>query len=726
MYLQARENADQRVPCGGSIVPGPFTPRSIGMIQQFLIRFTGTLNRRRAYAATHPMVRAAEEQLLEAANAALAGRSTLSIGVARTELLIDGEPWKGKSAVASELATRLHKRGVGAITLEEGVSLSDLRNALTWLATDPDSTTAAAPQDGGVHITHMAYDHLVLDDAIREAENAVASLWHALAELAGMRATDAAPVVTDDELFTDLDQLAHATRNHVAGLDTDAIVSALRNVLHKPVVARRTAVAVMELTNHVSTTSDAGRALIAGQLDSLLDRLGRESITPIMKSLADTAQQQRFTTQVVDALPLTTAAQWLNTTAEASEHPMSQQMLRLMTKLSTLADDRDDLPSEAAFRDATHELVSGWTLEDPNPAAHAELLDRIASFERTSSGRSGRTAAATHSIVESGRLVQMALELDTTGDDSVAAAEALVAAGAGRRLMEWINHAGQTTSAAMLYSVATSERAVRQLLLAEPVDRLDARALLELLDASSAGVLLDVLSESTTRGTRLIVRQRLTEFGDVIVPELLRRLDDAPWYVIRNILSILHELAAENSAASASSEGMLRLLDHPQVQVRVEAMRLLLLMDPITRDDALRRALSDVNDRVVTVAIEALGESAQLNGTLPEHLVARLTSMVDAGQRADSLRARAVRALAPLRTDAMRDWLVGVATRRTRILRRLKLNEPTLTAISALQVLMRVYRDDPAAAPIRAVARRDATDPRWAERENGMPMEYAS
>ncbi|HYW51476.1 MAG TPA: hypothetical protein VE861_12770 [Gemmatimonadaceae bacterium] len=696
------------------------------MIQQFLTRFTGTLNRRRAYAPTHPMVRAAEEQLLEAANAALAGRSTLSIGVARTELLIDGEPWKGKSAIASELATRLHKRGVGAITLEEGLSLSDLRDALTWLATEPDGTTATPPQQGGVHITHMAYDHLVLDDAIREAENAVASLWRALAELAGVRATDTALPTAGDELFTDLDELAEATRNHVAGLDTDAIVTALRTVLHEPVVARRVAVAVMELTNHVSTTSDEGRSMIAVQLGSLLDRLGRESMTPIVRSLADTALQQRFATQVVDALPLSTAAQWLNTTAEASDHPMSQQMVRLMTKLSTLADDRGDLPSEAAFRDATHELVSGWTLEDPNPAAHAELLDRIAGFERMSIARPGRNASSMLSIVESARLVQMALELDTVGDDSVAAAEALVAAGAGRQLMEWITGAGQTASAAELYGVATGSRAVRQLLLNEPVDRLDARALLELLDVSSAEVLLDVLSESTTRGTRLIVRQRLTEFGDVIVPELLRRLDDAPWYVIRNILSILHELAAHNSAAGASSEGMLRLLDHPQVQVRVEAMRLLLLMDAVTRDDALRRALSDASDRVVTVAIDALAESAQADGALPGHLVARLTSMVDAGQRADSLRAKAVRALAPICSDALRDWLISLATRRTRILRRLTLAEPTQTAISALQVLMRVYRDDPAAGPIRAVARRDATDPRWTERENGMPVEYAS
>ena len=701
------------------------------MIQQFLTCFTGTLNRRRAYAATHPMVRAAEEQLLDSVYAALAGRSTLSIGVARHELLIDGEPWKGRVAVASELATRLHKRGVGAMAFEDGVTLAALREALTWLASDPDGSAGAPPSDGGVHITHMRYDHLVLDDAVRDAEHAVASLWRALAEMAGMRPADVSPgsdppaVAQTDDVYTDLDVILNPQRDTVAGLDTDAIVAALRAVIGQPVIARRTAVAVMELTNRVSGTSEEGRILIGTHLDSMMTRLGDDSLLPIMRSLADTAQQQRFAKQVVDALPLAAASRWLSTAATAAERPMSHQMLRLMTKLATLADERDDLPSEAAFRDATHELVNGWTLQDPNPAVHAELLDRIASCERTDSGSPGHNAITERSIVESSRLVQMALELDTTGEDSLAAVETLVAVGAGQQVMSWITQAGPTESARVVHLTATSERAVRQLLLTEPVDRLDARALLAMLDASSTDTLLDILAESTTRGTRLIVRQRLIEFGDVIVPEMLRRLDDAEWYVVRNILSILHELGPEDSASTEATDGMLRLLDHPKVQVRLEALRLLLL-DPVVRHEAVRRALGDSTERVVAEAITAIADSAQSGQPVPEHHAVILRAMVDAGERSDSLRARSVRALASTRSDAMRDWLIGLATRRTRVLRRLKLVEPTQVAVSALQALMRMYRDDESIALIRTIAKRDGTGPRWTERESGATVEYAS
>ncbi len=684
------------------------------MIQTFILRFTGALNRRRAYAPTHPMVRDAEVALLDAAAAALESRATLSIGVARHELLVDGEPYEARGA--SELATRLHRCGVGAVTIESGVTAEDLRAALTWLALEPEGTGKVAPPQGTVHITRTAYDHLVLDDAIREAENAVASLWRSLAELAGMLPGSAGSTAGGAPGEVDAENL-----------DTGRIATALRTVIHQPAVARRTAVTVLELTKHVSTTSDEGRALIGRELESLLDQLGDDSFAPIVRSLRDHAQQQqRFVTQLVDALPLPAAPAWLNVAAVAAERPMSQQLLRLMTKLSTLADDRGEVATEAAFRDATRDLVAGWTLVDPNPEEHVELLDRIAAFERGTATQPRRAGAAQQSVVESMRLVQMALELDCGGDDTEAAAEALMVAGSGRALLSWIHAAGDTTTARWLRTVATSERAVRQVLLNEPVDRLEARALLAMLDESYTETLLDVLAEAGTRGTRLIVRQRLAEYGSEITPRLLARLDDAPWYVVRNILTLLHDLAMQQSGTTVGGEVMLRLLDHSQVQVRVEAVRLLLLMGESARAAALHRALDDANDRVAMVAIEALAESATADGELPASLLAQLKSQVDGGTRSDTVRARAVRALAPLQDDATRDWLIGLVTHRTRFLRRLLLNQPSQTAAAALQVLLRSYPDDPAVRAVRDLAKRDARDPRWMARDPGILTEHVA
>jgi hypothetical protein len=322
--------------------------------------------------------------------------------------------------------------------------------------------------------------------------------------------------------------------------------------------------------------------------------------------------------------------------------------------------------------------------------------------------------------------VQMALELSFGGEDTAAAVEALVAAGMGKALMGWIAKAGPTPTARWLHGVATSERTVRQLLLTEPVDRLQARALLDELGPNAAGTLLDVLAESQTRGTRLLVRQRLAEFGDGITATLLARLDDAPWYLVRNILTLLHEIAVATPSMTQRQETIQALQMHEQVQVRVEALRLLLIADAETRDAALQRALRDDNERVVVVALQALTDACEAGSRLPTHFVTQLMALVDDGSQSDPVRARAVRTLAFARTEPVRDWLLSLISRRTKILRRLTLVEPTQTAVSALQVLMRTYPADPRVAPTLTLARRSGQDPRWHVRDAGHSAEHAT
>jgi hypothetical protein len=565
---------------------------------------------------------------------------------------------------------------------------------------------------------------------LRDAEAAVASLWRTLAELAEF-GVDSPIGAGEHASVSDLSAIsahhdaslarrsrfADATGTDASGYDTDAILAELRAAMHRTPVARRTAVALLDLTNHAVASAAEGRALIGTQLHSMIERLGSTAFAPVLQSLTPPSVQEQFIDQVVDVLPITAAVSWLQTAAQAKGQELSHQMLRLMTKLSTLAVERGDAASD---------LVADWTLADPNPDQHAELLDRIANFERAAGARFASEVTAASSTVESARLVQMALELDFGGEDTVAAAEALVAAGSGRQLMQWIQKAGDSRTAVWLRQVATSDKAVRQLLLTEPVDRLEARALLDVLDASSVGTLIDVLAESATRGTRLLVRQRLAEFGDAITPQLMARLDNAPWFLVRNILTLLHDAAAQRGSGESAAASTIALLEHEQVQVRVEALRLLLISDASNRDTALRYALKDANERVVVVALQALTDACEAGAKLAPHLVTLIMAMVDAGEQSDPVRARAVRTLAYARTDAVRDWLILRVVRRTRILRRLILVEPTQTSVSALQVLTRLYPADPAVTKVLSLAQRDKKDSRWHVREFASTAEHAT
>lgn len=698
------------------------------MVQQFLMQFLGTLNRRRAYAATHPMVVSAEERLLECANALLGERDTFTLGVARDALLIDGELYATKSTYARELATKLHRRGVGAITFERRLLLAQLSDALSWLASEKDCLPFAPTRAGGVLIATIAYEHLVLNDATASAEGSVATLWCTLAALA--EAGSAAPVGTTRHTGSRVggtevaleaaidDAVAHESVMFVdgalTGVDREQVMSALRASMHNTAVARRTARALADMASSAGSGTAAARALLGDQLESLLTGLGRPCFASIIGSVADRTVRSAFVSNVADVLPFHAVVDWIQAAAVASEQQLSHQMIRLMTKMSALASMHSEEPLEAGFRDAARELVMSWELHDPNTDEHVALLDRIGQFARSGVSATEALTVLGTTVVESWRSVQMALELDFAGEDTAAAADALVLTGYGPELIDVISKSNGSRTASWLREIATSEKAVRQLLLTEPVDRLHARALLEMLDVGATEVLLDVLEQAQARGTRMIIRQRLAEFGSAITPQLLARLENAPWFLVRNILTLLQE--GERAQASTDSQQLLRLLEHPQVQVRTEALRVLVRSEQ-SREAAIRHALRDENERVVLLAIQAASELADGGSPLSVGLTSQLLALVDGGDQSDPVRARAVRVVGTVVRDDTRDWLVRLTTRRTPLLRQLRLVEPTQTAATALQILQRVYANDPAVARVRALAAKASTDTRWLVRD---------
>jgi hypothetical protein len=681
-------------------------------LQQLLMRLTGALNRRRAYAATHPMVVAAEQQLHESAVSVLVAKPVLTVGVMKTELLIDGEPYVTRSAYARELAMRLHRRGVGAITLQVGMPLAQLRDMLAWLATDAvsdgDFDADRPPVLSTISVTRVAYDQLTLGDVERAVQATGEQLWRSLAEIAG-GLTPAGDAGGDGSPHTPHDKAA--------------VLAILRDAVTDPDVARRTAIAFMDLAAQGISAPPEGRVRIGEQLFNALETLGASSFGPVIRSLGEKSVQQRFISQVVDVLPVAAVANWLQIAAQAQDQQMSHHMLRLMAKLSGFAEGRPSAGTESVFRGAAQDLVKGWVLDDPNPEEHVALLDRIALHERVKPGDPDAPVVP-RTVIESSRLTQMALEINICGDDAKAAAAALVLAGEGPELLNWVEYAAEsaTATAKQLLQIATSDSAIRQLLLSEPVDRLQARALLERLDLTAAETLLDVLEAAEARGTRMIVRQRLADFGAGITPNLMARLESAPWFLVRNILTVLHDIAEGQGDDGAGMDSMARLLEHAQVQVRTEAFRVLLL-NPRSRDMAIRRALNDDNERMVMLALQALTDAPDAPAKLPPHIVAELIAMVDSGKQNDIVRARVVRTLADTRSDTIRDWLMGLVVRRSRILRRMTLAEPTQTATAALQVLQRVYALEPNVQQLIALARKHGFDRRWVSRDTANSQE---
>ncbi len=395
-------------------------------VRPLLTRFAVALNRRRAYAATHPMVLQAEAELLAALTDMLAAHGQLSLGVAHRELLCNGAPVDGGGSVARELAERLHRRGVGALTFQPGVAIDALRLALSWLARElppgaKDPSPEAAPSVPGITIGRLAYDRLVLGDPAANARQEASAIWRALASAAfeleeleesadsvaapsgatpggvtrgghapeasltgigespagrALSLSDSTPdIAADNESDTD-DPLASASAEDIA--------AAIEQRAQQEPYARRVAQVLLSLATQVSNAPPAVREELGQRLRSVLHRLGDSSLATVLRAAGTGREQRQLLSEVVSALPAQAVVEWLEVAARATDQEMSHQLLRILGKLSRHATDRRGRGTEQlALRSAARDLVAGWRLSDPNPVAHRSLLDHIALFDST-------------------------------------------------------------------------------------------------------------------------------------------------------------------------------------------------------------------------------------------------------------------------------------------------------------------------------------------------------
>ncbi len=719
-------------PASSEPATGAAASSDVGAVRSLLTRLTVALNRRRAYAATHPMVAQAEAALLSALGPITKARGSLTIGVAQPELLIDGVPLEGAGAIGRELAERLHRRGVGAITLHPGIHLEGLQATLAWLAHESLATGSSsemsevAPSVPGISVGRVAYDRLILGDDAEAGRHEVAALWRALAAAA-----------FETELEAD-----HGSRNRSSGggrlegdgnnaggpergaseepsdAEPDAAPEAIaevieRRVQHEP-YARRVAFVLLTLTTQVSSAPPSVREELAARLRSVLQRLSDSSLSSIVRAVGTGSEQRRFLSSIISALPVSAVIEWLEVSARVTDQALSHHLLRILAKLSTHAGNAHaGASAQLSVRDAARDLVSGWQLDDPNPIEHAQLLDHIALFDATADagGCEGASASISDLPRESARLVQMACEIDAAGDDAVAAAETLVAAGHAVLLFEWLHQAPGTNAADRLRAAVRSSSSVTEALLREPFDAAAARALLASTALSSAPALLLALEKSASRAARRMVFDRLREFGPALAPMIRQHLDAAPpWYFARNLLALLRDVTSEVGDTSASGlSQFLPFLDHAHEQVRIEALRLL-LEDRATREQALRRALDDSSPRIVAAAVAGAAALTVDGGSrgrnvFSRDVAARLLHLAESSAHDGEVQARAVRALAGAPGPTVRDWLIAHVTRRTRVLRRVILADARPTVIAALQVLAHGYSSDPRVTPVLALAR---------------------
>ena len=705
-------------------------------VAALLVPFARALDRRRAYGPAHPVAREAATALHEALARRHDADARFVLQVARDVLLVDGEPLVGGTALARELALRLHRRGVGAITVDGTPPVASLHALLGHLCGDDDEMRDQAMRDDairvdatrdyargaahddatdhdaparttwsrpGIIVAPLRYDRLVIGDGTRAAgDAAVSTCLVALARLAG----------SADIL------------GGVGGAGADGgdpiprLVRLLADPLHGHGIARELADALGALARTADDAPAAERAAITDGLSDMVQRLGPGAVHAIVAALDRESDRRAVLGPLVAALPADAIGDWVRVVADATGRSIAPEVLRLVGKLANPDGLLGRDAAEPALRDAARALVERWTIADPNPGEHRALLERIAACEaRRAAADEARDGGAmpVPAPVEDVRLVALALELDVVTPGVHEAAQAMLLRGELVPLLAMLRRTPHARVTVAINAALRDGDAVSRVLLAPTVDAADGEALLALFGAESVPMLLDLLARAPRRETRRLVLARLRALGPDVAPLVVPVLATAASALARNLLLLLRDLGASSADAVQAA---LRRQDDPSVGVRAEALRFLAGIDA-ARGRAILRALRDPTPRVVRAALGAVADHAATlrHGDAPGYDVQTLLDDLCAAATATHLdertQASAVLAAGAIGGVRVRDWLAALLVRRTRVLRRRVLARPSAVTIAALHVLRRHWRRDPVAADVLAIADRDARDERW-------------
>jgi hypothetical protein len=666
------------------------------------------------YPEGHPSLGPAAAGVVRRGEALLQDRPTLSLGVARNQLVIEGVATDVRHPVLAELAGRLHRHHLGAVTFSRGFELAEVQNLLRTLAVEADRTgqplglgdpakLAAWPH---VRLHPMSYERLELldrapakspaagagggsgdEEGQRDARVRGAQLWIGLARaaLAGQIGEDEAPP-------TKPAVIAKAIDDHPRGEAYDQVIVGY----------------LLQIADELKSAGGQEAVELRRRTSRLISEMRPDTLRRLIDMGGDAAQRRKFVLDASHGMAVEAVLEVVRAAADASRQTVSGSLMRMLSKLAAHAEQGTPQArslADHALRDQVRSLLTGWDLGDPNPEAYGIALQRMAQAGPLFAAPAERMHAP-----EPERIVQMSLEVDAVGPNVYRACAALVDLGRLPELIGLLEEAPPETNAAQeLWARAVSEDTLRWLLANEPVDFTTLDRLLPRLGERAAEPLLDALAEAEVRATRRALLDRLTRLGAPLGPNISARLADERWYVKRNLLSLLDELPELPVGFSA-----LQWLTHPDHRVRIEAFKIG-LKSRQERDRVVLHGLGDTDGRMMRLAL-----MAALRG-IPVGAVPRVIALANNREVPEDVRIQAIRVLGAARSPQALEVLLTLTNRGRTLFGRAKLLPKSSEFLAALTALATGWGREPRAMAVLARAAmsgdpeiRAATDPEGA------------
>src|SRR5437016_560539 len=654
-------------------------------LADFLIELSIALHKHAMYPEGHPSLAPAAAGVTRRAEHLFEERTTLALGVARQQLVIEGVATDAKNPLLSELAGRLHRHHLGAVTFHRGVRVTEVADVLKTLAVEAERTGQplglGAPEQlrawDHVRLHPVTYERLELlqedDQALKERGLRSAQLWVGLARAAlaadALAADDTPPPATEPSM------IAKAIDDHPQSAAYDQVIVGY----------------LLQIADELKHTGDAEAVALRRRTSKLVGALQPGTLRRLIEMGGDNAQRTKFAIDATHGLAVDAVLEIVRAMADASHRTVSDPVVRMLSKLAQHAEQgtAEARPqADEALREQVRGLLQGWTLEDPNPEAYGTALHRMAAAAPVTGARSVWQQTA-----EPLRIVQTALETGVLGFGAWRAIERLVAEHHVGDLVDLLTVSPTSPDVGPLWTRVTSPDVVRGLASTEPPDFATLDRVLPRLPVDGFEPLLDVLGPSESRTTRRGLLDRLTraprELGPVIATRLTREI---PWYVTRNLLLILDGLPALPDGFRAAA-----FIAHEDTRLRRDALKVPLKV-PAEREPALLGALRDADPRMVRGALTAALEDC------PSSALPLITHIVHDQAVASELRVLAIKILGRVRNVAALTTLLETVDGGTNWRGRPRLAARSLELLAALMALAAGWRNDGRASVLLALA----------------------
>ncbi|HSE66798.1 MAG TPA: hypothetical protein VLB12_07415, partial [Gemmatimonadales bacterium] len=579
-----------------------------------------------------------------------------------------------------DLANRLHRHQLGALKFSQGAAPTEIADVMRTLSADsrsePLGTQPLEQLQRWPHVRlfPQAYDQLELSEDgsprlghLSSSTSLAGRLWLGLASAALMRESG-------EDLPQDPKEIARAINGRRRDATYDQVIV---NYL-------------MQLSQELRMSHGAEAAELKDRLGSLLGELDQQTLSHLLALGGNLAQRRQLIGDAVQSMPIQAVLTLLKATAASSKQTISNSMVRLLTKLALHAEQgsqqiRQD--ADLALRDTIRELVSNWTLDDPNPGTYTKVLERLTRPVPTGTPSTGATQ------FEARRIVEMSLEIGTMGASVKRAVDQMLEEGHAMELLQLLDGPQAPPDLVDdIWAYLATPQSIRQLLMNEPRDTEVVERLVARMGLDAAEPLLDALEIADSRTSRRRLLTRLGKLGTDIGQSVADRLPGSPWFVQRNLLALMGSMPSWPRSFSPTTYAA-----NTDPRVRREALKLMLRL-PDYRDEAIGATFADDDEQVIRLGLTAAAEGC------PAPAVPRLMTMLRAHAHDIELRALGIRVLGTVRTPATRDWLVDHALTRKKLFRgrRLMPKSPEILAIVA--ALARGWREDKAAAEVLRLA----------------------